>query len=85
MIIGGAEIYAQAIPRADRIALTLVHMQPEGDTRLPPIDPDVWVEGERREHPAGPDDQSAFTLLYLRRKSMTSATEGHVGAASVGA
>lgn len=83
MIIGGAEIYAQAIPRADRIALTLVHMRPEGDTRLPPIDPDGWVEGERREHPAGPGDESAFTCVYLRRKSTTSATEGHATAASV--
>jgi dihydrofolate reductase len=80
MIIGGAEIYAQALARADRIALTRVHLQPAGDTRLPPIDPAVWVEVERREHPAGPGDDSGFTYIDLRRKSTISATEGHAGA-----
>jgi len=85
MIIGGADIYAQAIPRADRIALTLVHVRPEGDTRLPPINPDVWVEAARRHHPAGPGDESAFTFVDLRRKSTTSATESHVDVDRAGA
>lgn len=80
MIIGGADLYAQAIPRADRIALTLVHLRPEGDTRLPPIDPAAWIEAERREHPAGPGDDGAFTYIDLRRKLTASATEGHVAA-----
>jgi dihydrofolate reductase len=80
MIIGGAAIYAQAMPRADRVALSLVHLRPEGETRLPPIDPALWVEVERREHGAGPGDDSAFTFVELRRKPATSATQGHAAA-----
>jgi dihydrofolate reductase len=80
MIAGGADIYAQAMARADRIALTLVHLRPEGDTHLPPIDPRLWVEVERREHAAGPGDDSAFTYVDLRRKPATSATQGHAAA-----
>ncbi len=44
MVIGGAEIYAQAMPLADRLEITQVHATPEGDTRFPPIDPAVWRE-----------------------------------------
>ena len=44
MVIGGAEIYAQAMPLADRLEITRIHMQPEGDTVFPPIDPAVWRE-----------------------------------------
>jgi dihydrofolate reductase len=77
MIIGGADIYAQALPRADRIALTLVHLRPEGDVRLPPIDPAVWIEAGRHEHAAGPGDDGAFTYVDLRRKLSPCATEGH--------
>jgi len=80
MIIGGAGIYAQTIPRADRIALTLVHLQPIGDTYLPPIDPRVWAEAGRSAYPAGPGDDGAFTYFDLRRRSPASATEGHVTA-----
>ena len=35
MVIGGAEIYAQAMPLADRLEITRIHAQPEGDTALP--------------------------------------------------
>ena len=38
MVIGGAEIYAQAMPRATRLEITQIHASPEGDTRFPAID-----------------------------------------------
>src|SRR6478609_1826452 len=38
MVIGGAEIYAQAMPYADQLEITRIHMTPEGDTVFPPID-----------------------------------------------
>ncbi|HLQ90634.1 MAG TPA: dihydrofolate reductase, partial [Xanthobacteraceae bacterium] len=47
-VIGGAEIYAQTLVRADRIVLTRVHSSPAGDTMFPTIDPAVWVESGRR-------------------------------------
>ena len=35
MVIGGAEIYAQAMPLADRLEITRIHARPEGDTGFP--------------------------------------------------
>jgi len=67
MIIGGAEIYDQAMPLADRLEITLIHMQPEGDTGFPPIDPAVWREAAREAHPAGEGDEAAFDFVsYIK-------------------
>ncbi|MEI9888524.1 MAG: dihydrofolate reductase [Rhizomicrobium sp.] len=49
-IAGGAEIYAQALPLATRIELTEVHIQAQGETRMPPFDASVWRETARAEH-----------------------------------
>src|SRR3982075_3865777 len=46
-VIGGAEIYAQWIDSADRLAITEVHARPEGDTYLAAIDPADWEQGAR--------------------------------------
>lgn len=42
MVIGGAQIYEQALPIADRLYLTLVEGEHEGDTFFPEIDEDKW-------------------------------------------
>src|ERR1700689_3486507 len=42
IVAGGAEIYAVALPLADRIELTEVHVDARGDTRLPPFGRDAW-------------------------------------------
>src|SRR5436305_6077709 len=47
MVIGGAEIYAQAMPRADRLEITQIHAAPQGDTCFPAIDPTLWRETAR--------------------------------------
>src|SRR2546429_682375 len=41
-VIGGAQIYAQTIERADRLVITRVHLHPAGDTKFPPIDSRIW-------------------------------------------
>ncbi len=46
-MIGGAEIYAQWMPFADRLEITEVHAKPEGDTRFPAIDAAQWEEVAR--------------------------------------
>jgi len=51
-VVGGAEIYALALPFADRIELTEVDLAPEGDTVVPAFDPAVWRETARETHPA---------------------------------
>lgn len=74
-VIGGAEIYSQTLGLADRIALTLVHVRPEGATMFPPIDHDRWQQMQRVEHSAGPDDDAAFALVTYRRRCVEHATE----------
>lgn len=51
MVVGGAQIYAQALPHADKIYLTRVHQSPEGDASFPALDMNEWTETERAEFP----------------------------------
>jgi dihydrofolate reductase len=74
MIIGGAEIYAQAMPAATRLEITQIHARPEGDTRFPAID-SGWTEVARAAHPAGPDDHAAYDFVSYRRTN-TAKPEG---------
>ena len=68
MIIGGSDIFATALPLADRLEITHVHASPQGDVTFPTIDPKVWREVKREEHAAGPDDSASFAVaVYLRR------------------
>ena len=67
-VIGGAEIYAQWIGRAQRLEITEVHASPAGDTRFGPIDKAVWEQVARAENPSGPDDSTTFSFVtYARR------------------
>jgi dihydrofolate reductase len=69
-VIGGAEIYAQWMARADRLEITEVHARPEGDTYFAAIDAADWEEVARQRHPAGPDDNADYSYVtYRRRKS----------------
>jgi dihydrofolate reductase len=68
-VIGGAEIYAQAMPVADRLEITEVHARPEGDTVFPAIDRELWKEVAREDHGSGPDDDAAFSYVTWRRKA----------------
>ncbi len=47
MLIGGAQLYAQALPLAARLYLTEVHAEPEGDAFFPAFDRGDWREVER--------------------------------------
>lgn len=67
-VIGGAALFALALPKARRIYLTEVDAEPEGDTVLPPIDESGWREVRREEYPAGPDDDHAFVFRVLERR-----------------
>ncbi|KRB82806.1 diacylglycerol kinase [Sphingomonas sp. Root710] len=66
-VVGGAEIYALLLPRADRIEMTEVDDAPEGDTVVPPFDPAVWREDAREEHAAA-DERPGFAFVTLRRR-----------------
>ena len=69
-VIGGAEIYARWMGRADRLEITEVHARPEGDTYLAAIDAAAWEEVARVRNSAGPDDSADYSYVtYRRRKS----------------
>ncbi len=67
MVIGGAEIYAEALARADRIYLTEVHRAVDGDVHFPEIDRDQWRESRREDHPAATPDGPAYSFVVLDR------------------
>ena len=66
-VIGGAAIFALALPKARRIYLTEVDAEPEGDVIMPPIDETGWREVRREAHSAGSDDDHAFVFRMLER------------------
>jgi len=63
MIIGGAAIYRLALPRADRIYLTEVHADLDGETRFPELDLSEWTQVGREDHRA--DKRHAFDYSFL--------------------
>jgi dihydrofolate reductase len=66
-IIGGGEIYRSLFNRADRLYLTEVELEAEGDTFFPAINPSEWRESAREWHEQGPKDSASFTLRTLDR------------------
>lgn len=69
VVAGGAEIYAQALPLADRLELTLVEADPGGDAIFPFFDRDAFEATAREDHPAGPDDEHPFSFRSYRRNT----------------
>jgi dihydrofolate reductase len=67
MVLGGAEIFAQAMPQADRLEISLVHARPQGDTVFPAIDPAVWRQIAEKRHTASPGDSAPFTVITYER------------------
>ncbi len=67
MIIGGAEIYRQALPQADRIYLTRIHARPDGDATFHDPRPEIWHIVERTPIPHDPRDDHEATLLVYER------------------
>jgi dihydrofolate reductase len=67
-VIGGAQLYAAALPRAQRLIVTEIDADFEGDTHWPVPDPALWREAARDHLP--PDGARRFALdfvTYLRR------------------
>jgi dihydrofolate reductase len=66
-VIGGADLFALALPRAARIYLTEVEGDPEGDVVMPPLDETGWRELSRESIPAGPHDEYPTVFRVLER------------------
>ena len=68
VVMGGAEIYALALPKADRLYLTEVHAEVEGDTWFPEYDTSEWKEIGREDFPAeGPNPYDYSFVVYERK------------------
>ena len=66
-IIGGAQIYAQALECADRLYLTLVEKEYEGDTSFPEIDYRYWQLVAEQRHERGEEFEYPFSFLTFDR------------------
>lgn len=69
-VIGGAEIYALFLDRADRIELTEIDLTPEGDARIAYPDAALWEEVAREDHPAA-EGKPAYSFVTFRRKGLS--------------
>lgn len=67
LVVGGGEIYRTALPVADRVYLSEIHAEPEGDTRFPTLDAQIWQETSRERRDPGPKDSAAFSFVVLDR------------------
>ena len=66
--IGGAELYREALPRADALYVTEIARDVPGDTFFPPFDRREWREAAREKHPPdGPDALPFDFVTYVRR------------------
>jgi len=68
LVIGGAEIYAAFLPRAQRLYVTFVHAQIAGDTWFPRIDPAEWIEVRREDHAADARNPYACSFAVFERR-----------------
>ncbi len=66
-VIGGADLFALALPAARRLYLTEIDGDPPGDVVMPPLDETGWREVSREAIPAGPDDAYPTVFRILER------------------
>ena len=66
-VIGGAEIYAQAMRLADRIYLTRVHAEFPGDVFFPPLEENSWKEVASEKQLAESEKSPSFSFMILER------------------
>jgi dihydrofolate reductase len=68
-VLGGADIYGQAMNQATRLLITHVEAAPEADAFFPAIDPAVWSGREIDRYGANTDNDHAFRIVEYRRTS----------------
>ena len=60
MVVGGAQVYAAALPVADTQVISRVHLEPEGDVHYPAYDPGEWREIRR-------ESRNGYDRVWLER------------------
>ena len=66
-VIGGGEMYREALPLADRIYLTELHADYPGDAFFPPLASDEWRAAQSEHHPAQQDQPAWDFVVYERQ------------------
>jgi dihydrofolate reductase len=67
--IGGAELFTLGLPKADRLYLTEIQAELQGDTYFPVLNKSEWTEASRTYHPADDRHAYAFDFVVYNRKS----------------
>lgn len=67
MLIGGAQLYAEALPHAQRMYLTLIDAEFPGDAFFPHYNPRDWHETAREEHAPDENNPYSYSFLILER------------------
>lgn len=68
MICGGASVYKQFLPLSQKLYLTYVHANPEGDTFFPEVNMSEWKEIWREDHKADDKNKYDYSFVILERK-----------------
>jgi dihydrofolate reductase len=68
MVIGGGQVYRDFLPRADRIYMTRVQAEVQGDTRFPSIDGNTWRLVSSEHHAADDRHRHAFEMMVFERR-----------------
>lgn len=66
-IIGGGQIYRDTINLCDKLEITEVEAEPEGDTFFPEIDCEIWTETERESFPADEKNEYPFSFVTYEK------------------
>ena len=67
-IVGGAEIYRQSLHLTDRIYLTIVHKEFDGDSYFPEIEANVWKETAREDHEPDIKNSLPYSFITFERQ-----------------
>ena len=68
MICGGASVYKQFLPMAQKLYLTYIHVTPEGDTYFPEVNMQEWKEVKRTDFKADEKNKYDYSFVVLERK-----------------
>ena len=67
MVIGGKQVFREALSFANRLYLTEVHMNAEGDVKFPKFNRKDWLEISRKFYSGGPQDSCDYSFVVLER------------------
>jgi dihydrofolate reductase len=69
MVIGGGQLYALALPLAQRMVLTLIDIEPQADTWFPAWHMNEWTQTAEAHFPVDDENQLSYRIVELRRVS----------------